>query len=63
MLMSPLTAPVDFEPSKSGTERQQLVQMIRDTELRWARRCAWALVALLVLACFIGLVTLAVLYS
>ena len=63
MLMSPLTAPADLEPSKSGTERQQLVQMIRDTELRWARCCAWALVALLVLAGVVALTSLAVLYS
>ncbi|KAH0840321.1 hypothetical protein J3R83DRAFT_1334 [Lanmaoa asiatica] len=63
ILMFPLTAPADFEPSKSGTERQQLVEIIRDTELRWARRCAWALLALLVLAGVVAAITLAVLYS
>lgn len=57
--MSPLTVPADFEPSKSGTEREQLVQIIRDAELRWAKRCAWALALLGVVAA----ITLAVWYS
>ncbi|KAG8219062.1 hypothetical protein J3R82DRAFT_4818 [Butyriboletus roseoflavus] len=62
-LISPLTVLADFEPSKSGMERQQLAQIIRDAELRWAKRCAWALFALLVLAGVVTAITFAVLYS
>ena len=63
ILISPLIAPADFEPSKSGAERQRLVQIIRDAELRWAKRCAWALFAVLVLAGAVAAITLAVLHS
>lgn len=63
ILMSPLTVPADFEPSKSGMERQRLVRIIRDAELRWAKRCAWALLALLILAGVVAAITLAVWYS
>ncbi|EGO03343.1 hypothetical protein SERLA73DRAFT_165070 [Serpula lacrymans var. lacrymans S7.3] len=47
ILVSPLSAPADFEPSKTEGERQELVQKMRATELKWAKRCAWALVILL----------------
>lgn len=48
ILLSPLKAPADFEPSKSDAERQELVQLIRNTELKWAKRSAWALLAFIV---------------
>ena len=48
ILLSPLKAPADFEPSKSEAERQELVQSIRKTELKWAKRSAWALLVLVV---------------
>ncbi|KIM64916.1 hypothetical protein SCLCIDRAFT_114255 [Scleroderma citrinum Foug A] len=48
ILLSPLKAPADFEPSKSDAERQELVQLIRSTELKWAKRSAWALLAFIV---------------
>ena len=48
ILLSPLKAPADFEPSKSEAERQELVQFIRKTELKWAKRSAWALLILVV---------------
>lgn len=63
VLVSPLTVPADVEPSKSGMERQHLVRIIRDAELRWAQRCAWALLGLLVLAGVVAAITLAVLHS
>ena len=63
ILISPLAVPADFEPSKSGTERERLVRIIRDAELRWAGRCAWALVALSVLAGVVAVIALAVLHS
>lgn len=60
--ITPLTVPADFEPSKSGTERQQLAQIVRNAEVRWAKRCVWALVGLLVLANTVTAVTLALMY-
>lgn len=48
ILLSPLKAPADFEPSKSDAERQELVQLIRNTELKWAKRSVWALLAFIV---------------
>ncbi|KAF8433002.1 hypothetical protein L210DRAFT_3412961 [Boletus edulis BED1] len=63
ILVSPLTAPADFEPSKSGTERQRLVAIIRDAELKWAKRCVWALVTLLALVGFAAAIALVVLRS
>ncbi|KAH7912634.1 hypothetical protein BJ138DRAFT_1083215 [Hygrophoropsis aurantiaca] len=47
ILVSPLTAPADFEPSKSEAERMELVQVMRDAEMKWAKRSAWALLILL----------------
>ena len=63
ILIYPLTAPPDFEPTKSEMERRQLMQIIRNAELRWAKRCTWALVALLVLGSFTVSITLGVLRS
>lgn len=48
ILLSPLTAPADFEPTKSDAERQELVQIMRDAEVKWAKRSAWALLIFLV---------------
>lgn len=54
ILASPLRAPVDFEPTKTDAERQELVGAMRKVELKWAKRCAWALV---VLGIIIGIMT------
>lgn len=57
ILLSPLHAPAEFEPAKPEAERQELIGMIRKTEIRWAKRCAWALLILvLVLAMMAGIV-------
>ncbi|KAG0702185.1 hypothetical protein DFH29DRAFT_805293 [Suillus ampliporus] len=48
ILLSPLRAPADFEPTKSEAERQELVQIMRDAEIKWAKRSAWALLIFLV---------------
>ncbi|KAG1867200.1 hypothetical protein DFJ58DRAFT_768893 [Suillus subalutaceus] len=48
ILLSPLKAPADFEPTKSEDERQELVQIMRDAEIKWAKRSAWALLIFLV---------------
>ncbi|KAG6331811.1 hypothetical protein ID866_7279 [Astraeus odoratus] len=63
ILVSPLNAPADFEPEKSDAERREVVQLMRTTELRWARRCAWALLVLLVVLGTVAGVVAAVMKS
>ncbi|KAG2340802.1 hypothetical protein BDR05DRAFT_915264 [Suillus weaverae] len=48
ILLSPLNAPADFEPTKSEDERQELVRTMRDAEIKWAKRSTWALLIFLV---------------
>ncbi|KAG1811823.1 uncharacterized protein BJ212DRAFT_1277387 [Suillus subaureus] len=48
ILLSPLKAPADFEPTKSEDERQELVRIMRDAEIKWAKRSAWALLVFLI---------------
>ncbi|CDO78005.1 hypothetical protein BN946_scf184664.g2 [Trametes cinnabarina] len=45
ILFSPLQAPSDWEASKPEYERQELIESMRRTEVKWAKRC---LVALLI---------------
>ncbi|KIJ15392.1 hypothetical protein PAXINDRAFT_169233 [Paxillus involutus ATCC 200175] len=63
ILLSPLTAPADFEPSKSEDERQQLVHIMRETEVKWAKRCAFALLAFVVLLGLVAGIAVAVMHS
>ncbi|TFK89892.1 hypothetical protein K466DRAFT_584204 [Polyporus arcularius HHB13444] len=44
ILLSPLRAPSDWEASKPESERAELIESMRRTEVRWARRCLVALV-------------------
>ncbi|KAG2743161.1 hypothetical protein P692DRAFT_20865995 [Suillus brevipes Sb2] len=48
ILLSPLKAPADFEPTKSEDERRELVHFMRDAEIKWAKRSAWALLIFLI---------------
>lgn len=48
ILLSPLKAPADFEPAKSEDERRELVCIMRDAEVKWAKRSAWALLIFLI---------------
>ena len=51
ILLSPLRAPDDWEASKPGVERAELIESMRRTELKWAKRCLFALlIFVLVLA-------------
>ncbi|KAL7284081.1 hypothetical protein ACG7TL_001361 [Trametes sanguinea] len=45
ILLSPLQAPADWETSKPEYERQEIIESMRRTEVKWAKRC---LVALLI---------------
>ncbi|KAG2123414.1 hypothetical protein DEU56DRAFT_745459 [Suillus clintonianus] len=46
----PLRPSSDWETGKSAEEKQRLLAEMRVSELKWAKRCLYALVALLVLA-------------
>lgn len=47
ILFSSLQAPADWEPTKTPEERDALVQDYRLTEVRWAKRCLFAMLGLL----------------
>ncbi|KAH9835284.1 uncharacterized protein C8Q71DRAFT_765005 [Rhodofomes roseus] len=49
ILISPLRAPEDWELTKTEAEREQLIQSMRRTELKWAKRCLIAFSALALL--------------
>lgn len=48
ILLTPLKAPADFEPTKSEDERREMVCIMRGAEIKWAKRSAWALIIFLV---------------
>ncbi|KAI6006761.1 hypothetical protein EDC04DRAFT_976206 [Pisolithus marmoratus] len=63
ILLSPLNAPAEFEPTKPEAERQELIRTMRETEIKWAKRCAWALLILIVVFAMMAGVVVAVVKS
>ncbi|KAI0790336.1 hypothetical protein C8Q75DRAFT_732983 [Abortiporus biennis] len=53
ILISPLQAPENWEPTKTEAEREELIELLRRTEGKWARRC-------LIAFCIFGIAALAV---
>ena len=49
ILISPLSAPGGWEPTKSEAERQELIFLLRKTEKKWAKRCLVAFLVLIVI--------------
>ncbi|KAG1774759.1 hypothetical protein EV702DRAFT_974359 [Suillus placidus] len=49
IIFSPLRPTPEWETGRSEEERQRLLARMRDLELKWAKRCLYAMVALLVL--------------
>lgn len=49
IIFSPLRSTHEWETGKSEEERQRLLAEMRVSELKWAKRCLYAMVALLVL--------------
>lgn len=43
ILFSPITTPSDFYAQKPEPERAELARVMRRAEVKWAKRCAWAL--------------------
>ncbi len=58
ILLSPLSAPEDWEASKPEYERKEIIESMRRTELKWAKRCLYALLTtvLVVVAVVLGVV-------
>ncbi|KAM5533544.1 hypothetical protein V8D89_012764 [Ganoderma adspersum] len=56
ILLSPLSAPADWEAGKPAHEREELIASMRRTEVKWARRCVLALLVftLVVVALVLG---------
>jgi len=48
IIFSPLRPTPEWETGRSAEERQKLLAEMRVSELKWARRCLYALVSLLV---------------
>ncbi|KAI0336788.1 hypothetical protein GY45DRAFT_19522 [Cubamyces sp. BRFM 1775] len=46
ILLSPLQAPSDWEATKPEYERQEIIESMRRTETKWAKRCLYALLLL-----------------
>jgi hypothetical protein len=69
ILLSPLSAPDSTDPSsgwlaeKSDEERQFVVSEMRRVEVKWAKRCLWALSTLVILGVAVGLAVWAVIRS
>ena len=55
VLLTPLNPPSGWEPSKTEAERQELLELLRRTEVKWAKRC---LVAFGLLAIVVAMITL-----
>lgn len=45
ILLSPLQAPSDWETTKPAYEREEIIESMRRTEVKWAKRCLYALLA------------------
>ncbi|CAL1709023.1 unnamed protein product [Somion occarium] len=52
ILFSPLSAPENWEPTKTETERVELIELLRRTERKWAKRCliAFSILSIIVIA-------------
>lgn len=59
ILISPLRAPEEWELTKTEAERQELIDSMRRTEIKWAKRC---LIALSVLSIAIAVIVLAAVF-
>ena len=63
VLISPLSAPEGWEPTKTEAERQELIELLKKTERKWAKRCLWAFLILAVVAAIIAGVAVGIMRS
>ncbi|KAJ3527659.1 hypothetical protein NM688_g8101 [Phlebia brevispora] len=58
VLLFPLQAPEGWEPTKTDTEREELLVCLRRTEIKWAKRCLVAFSALTVVVVIVTFLAL-----
>ncbi|KAF8896580.1 hypothetical protein BD779DRAFT_1496677 [Infundibulicybe gibba] len=68
IMMSPLRAPPStpssaWLPEKTEEEREAIIATLRAAELKWARRCLWALIVFIMIAVSAGVGAWAVVRS
>ncbi|OSD08191.1 hypothetical protein PYCCODRAFT_1344017, partial [Trametes coccinea BRFM310] len=63
ILLSPLQAPADWETSKPEYERQEIIESMRRTEVKWAKRCLVALLITILLVAAIATTAVLVMRS
>ncbi|KAI0371223.1 hypothetical protein BV20DRAFT_1120645 [Pilatotrama ljubarskyi] len=63
ILLSPLQAPADWEATKPEYERQELIESMRRTEVKWAKRCLVALLVTIVVVAAVVLTAVLVIRS
>ncbi|KAI9065628.1 hypothetical protein FKP32DRAFT_1567575 [Trametes sanguinea] len=63
ILLSPLQAPADWESSKPEYERQEMIESMRRTEVKWAKRCLIALLITVLLVAAIATTAVLVMRS
>ncbi|KAI0360513.1 hypothetical protein OH77DRAFT_1470524 [Trametes cingulata] len=63
ILLSPLQAPSDWESTKPEYERQEIIESMRRTEVKWAKRCLVALLVTVLAVAAIALTAVFVLRS
>ena len=42
ILTQPLNAPISWEEAKSEEERAAMIKVLRETEIKWSKRCLYA---------------------
>jgi hypothetical protein len=56
ILLSPLRPTPEWELGKSQEEQVRILNVLRRTELKWAKRCLWATLTLLVVLTLVGVI-------
>ena len=57
VLLCPLIPPDNWEPTKTELEREEMLSLLRRTEVKWARRCLFAFSSLSLVVVSISLIT------
>ncbi|KAL4242427.1 hypothetical protein ABKN59_011933 [Abortiporus biennis] len=63
VLLSPLQAPENWEPTKTEAERQEIIELLRRTERKWAKRCLIAFIVFALIALAVSITTVMVMRS
>lgn len=47
-MFAPVRVTEDWQPEKTGEEREKMLSEMRASEKKWAKRCLWALLSFIV---------------